>query len=71
MFGFRPQRIAQDCPVSLLIVRKHQRWFTAAWGRRWPRRREATNSQARVFELAVRACTEKHRLSGLDSLTYF
>jgi Kef-type K+ transport system membrane component KefB len=25
MFGFRPQRIAQDCPVSLLIVRKHQR----------------------------------------------
>jgi len=25
MFGFRPQRIAQDCPTSLLIVRKHQR----------------------------------------------
>jgi nucleotide-binding universal stress UspA family protein len=24
MFGFRPQRIAQDCPTSLLIVRKHQ-----------------------------------------------
>jgi Kef-type K+ transport system membrane component KefB/nucleotide-binding universal stress UspA family protein len=23
VFGFRPQRIAQDCPVSLLIVRKH------------------------------------------------
>ncbi|HEX8520978.1 MAG TPA: cation:proton antiporter [Tepidisphaeraceae bacterium] len=23
VFGFRPQRIAQDCPTSLLIVRKH------------------------------------------------